>query len=216
MRKRVYLCFVLSLALVAFQPGAGDAVVDNVTLLVDDTTLEPRQYVQLRGVIDPGRRGELVEIEVKDCGQPSFRGVAGTTTEQGGEWAYVIRPDISTTIRATWKGQRSNEIGVQQRASVYLFPRSGGRFEVGVVGKVPFWRKRVTLQRRSGGAWKTVRQILLTEQRAEVPGTVFTGRVVTSARFRARFPRGTPLRAILPISQARPCYLAGVSDTERA
>jgi hypothetical protein len=215
MRRVVTSCFVLALVLVA-TPAVGDAVVDDISLVADDTLLEPRQFVQLRGAIDPGRQGEIVEIEVRDCGQQLFRGVAGTTTEQGGAWAYAIRPEISTTIRATWKGEGSNLIAVQQRPSVYLVVRSGGRFEVGVVGKVPFWHKRVTLQRRSSGAWKNVRQILLTEQTAEAPGTVFTGRVVTSAIFRARFPRGTLLRAVLPISQARPCYLAGISDTERA
>lgn len=214
---RLYALLALGLALVAVQPaGAGDAGVDDVTLFADRTLLDARQYVQLRGAIDPGRSGEVVELEVKDCGQPSYRGVAGTTTEQGGQWSYALRPEISTTIRAAWRGERSDQIAIQQRASLWMIKRSGGRFEVGVIGKVPFWHKRVTLQRRSGGAWKTVRQILLTDQRAEAPGTVFTGRVVTSAMFRARFPRGTPLRAVLPISQARPCYLAGVSDTERA
>lgn len=208
-RAAVAGCALLAaLTLVTAVPGAAQ----SVTLFADRTTLDAVVPVRLRGAIDPGRAGETVEIEVKDCGQPSFRQVAGTATEQGGQWAVEYRPGISTTVRAAWKGQRSAPVAIQQRAPVAIRKRSGARFEVWVWAKVPFWHKRATIQRRSGGAWKTLREVLLTDQRA----TGGDGGIMSSATFRAPIPRGTLVRAVVPISQARPCYLAGVSLTQRA
>jgi hypothetical protein len=59
----------------------------------------------------------------------------------------------------------------------------------------------VLLQRfeRRRGVWITMRRHALTESFAQG----------YSARFRPRVPRGTQLRAVMPLSQARPCYLEG-------
>jgi hypothetical protein len=207
------LALALVVALVAVQPALGrTGVIDDVTLFADDTLLEPRQSVRLRGGIDSGQRGELVEIEVKDCGQPAFTGVRAATTESGGGWSLEFWPGISTTIRAVWKNDRSIQIPIRQRAWVTLSKKRSGALGVGVTAKRPFWRKRVKLQRRVGGTWKTERQIVLTEQIA----LGSTGGVYTGATFRARLPRGTQVRAVLPLSEARPCYLAGVSNMVRA
>jgi hypothetical protein len=61
-------------------------------------------------------------------------------------------------------------------------------------------------QRRLGG-WKLVRTVVLTESGGH-PGS---GEAVSFAEFRARIPSGSLLRAVLPRSAARPCYLAGYS-----
>ena len=143
MRVRRALVVVLVAAVAAAtQVGAGGGAVDDVTLVADRTVLAANGQVRLRGAISPGRAEETVEIEVKDCGQPTFRQVAGTTTAQGGEWELLYRPGISTTLRAAWEGERSNQIAIQQQATVFLRKRSGGRYEVGAAGQVPFWRKR--------------------------------------------------------------------------
>jgi hypothetical protein len=209
-----FLASALALVLVATQPAvAGDGAVDDVSLFADRTVLEASDRVRLRGAIEPGRVGEIVEVEVRDCGQPSFRGVAGTTTEQGGQWSLEYGPGISTTIRAVWKEDESLPIRLQQRASVSVYSTPSGKLSVSVLAKTPFWRKRVLLQRRVGGSWKPVREIVLTEQIATTSGTVSA--VITRARLRSPVPRGSLVRAILPAAQARPCYLAGVSVPRR-
>jgi hypothetical protein len=213
--RRSRLPLALALALVAVQPALGrTGGIDDVTLFADRTLLEAQQSVRLRGTIDVGQRDEVVEIEVKDCGQPSFRGVRGTSTEQGGEYSLEYWPGISTTIRAAWRNQKSTQIPVRQRAWVSLSKkRSTEELAVWIKGKRPFWRKHVLFQRRAGGSWKTVRRIVLTEQIGDSYGL---GSVNTGEIFRARVPKGTLVRAVLPRSQARPCYLAGVSNTVRA
>jgi hypothetical protein len=77
---------------------------------------------------------------------------------------------------------------------------------VSVGGKVSFWRKFVLLQRfdRPRGVWITLRRVVITEDHG------------STLEFRPRVPRGTLIRAVLPLSQARPCYIAGVSPTLRA
>jgi hypothetical protein len=211
--KRAYLCLAVALVIVVLPPGAGDAGVDDVSLFADTTLLEAQQSVRLRGAIDPAQRGEIVEIEVKDCGQPLFRGVKGTSTEQGGEYSLEYWPGISTTIRAAWRNQKSIDIPLRQRAWVSLYEkRSTGELAAWINAKRPFWRKHVLFQRRARGSWKTVRRIVLTEQ---IGNSYGLESVNTGAIFRARLPRGTLVRAVLPPSQARPCYLAGVSNTLR-
>ena len=67
-----------------------------------------------------------------------------------------------------------------------------------------FWRKRVLFQRldRRLGTWATVKKVVLTRS---------TGGVT----FRAPVPKGSLVRAVLPLSEARPCYLAGYSPLLR-
>ena len=213
MRGGIALAALVLAAATAASALAGDAAVDDVSLFADDTVLEAQQSVRLRGTVSGTARGEVVEIEVKDCGQPSFRGVKGTSTEQGGEWSLEFWPGVSTTIRAAWKGERSVQIPLRQRAWVSLSKkRSTGELGVWINGKRPFWRKHVLFQRRAGGSWKTVRRIVLTEQIGDSYGL---GSVRTGAIFRARLPKGTLVRAVLPRSQAAPCYLAGMSNELR-
>ena len=149
-------------------------------------------------------------IEVKDCGQPSFRQVAGTTTGQGGEWALEYRPGSRRRCapRGWGRGARRSRSSKGRRCHSQALRRT---FRSAVWAKVPFWHKRVIVQRRSGGAWKTLREVLLTDQQ----GTGADGGILSSATFHLRVPRGTLVRAVVPISQARPCYLAGVSVPQR-
>jgi hypothetical protein len=159
------------------------------------------------GSVSGGEAGKKVTIQFKACGlQPiQFRDAFETTTQAGGGFSLAeLSPfnlGVSGVYRAVSGGEVSAEIRVRQRVAVYMRPLSGGRFEVWVGGRVSFWRRFVLLQRfeRRRGVWITMRRLLLTEGRA---GNY-------SAPFRPRVPRGTQLRAVLPLSQARPCYLAG-------
>ena len=58
------------------------------------------------------------------------------------------------------------------------------------------------IQRRTG-SWKKVRTVVLSG------GSRF------GTPFKLSVPKGSQLRAVLPKSQAKPCFLAGVSPTIR-
>ena len=98
------------------------------------------------------------------------------------------------------------------RAGVYLGRLRGGRFEVRVAGTQSFWRKRVRVERFDTGSrrWLLVRSLLLTES----DGSLDYGQpslIATTEPFRPAVPKGTTLRAVLPLQAARPCYIGGPS-----
>ena len=69
----------------------------------------------------------------------------------------------------------------------------------------------VEIQRRTGGAWRTVRKMRLTDS------VKSTGLVSASeARFRLAVPKRAVLRAVLPFAEARPCYVRSFSKVVRA
>lgn len=107
----------------------------------------------------------------------------------------------------------STAITVRQRAMLRFVPKANDhtRFVVSVVARAQFWRRSVHIERlnRRHGAWETYRTVVLTEQNA--PGVW----VWTSGEFSARLPLGTSLRAVLPDSQAAPCYLSSTSPALR-
>lgn len=205
--------------LASMAPAASDqmtlpqivAASSGLTLAVQPTIVRRTdERMTIFGSVSSGKADEKVTIQFKACGlQPiQFRDAFETTTRAGGGFSLEelrpFNPGVSGVYRAVSGGEVSAEIRIQQRVAVYmrpLRPLSGGRFEVWVGGRVSFWRRFVLLQRfeRRRGVWITMRRLVLTE------GT--TGNY--SAPFRPRVPRGTQLRAVMPLSQARPCYLAG-------
>jgi hypothetical protein len=202
--------------LASMAPAASDhmtlprsiAASSDLTLAVQPTIIRSTSdRMTIFGSVSGGEVGKKVTIQFKACGlQPmQFRDAFETTTRAGGGFSLEeLSPfnlGVSGVYRAVSGGEVSAEIRVRQRVGVYMRPLRGGRFEVWVGGRVSFWRRSVLLQRfeRRRGVWITIRQLVLTE------GT--TGNY--SAPFRPRVPRGTQLRAVMPLSQARPCYLAG-------
>jgi hypothetical protein len=101
------------------------------------------------------------------------------------------------------------------RAYVRLERRRGGRLRVRVGGTQSFWRKRVLIQRfdRRIGQWVAARTVPLTDTeggRYAVP-VIFS----LTQPFRLAVSRGTLVRAVLPRTVARPCYVAGYSQLVR-
>jgi hypothetical protein len=167
-------------------------------------------YASLFGSIESGKAGELVTIEGKECGPHTgfFRAIASARTDDGGGWSTQAFMRVTTVFRATWGDDASAEVTVRARAAVSLTRHSARRFEVGVGGVASFWRKRVVIQRydRRLGTWVRLRSVVLTK-------SGYAGSA--SAMFRASLPKGTLIQAVLPRSQARPCYLAGYSSLVR-
>jgi len=193
------------------QPTRFSAAAERVTMAARPTILRGVQATTLFGAVDSRGADEIVTIQAKDCGQRFFTGVKSATTGEGGTWSLEFGPGITSTLRAVWKGALSAPVTVRQQAYVALYRRSSRKFEVGVGGKWSFWHKRILFQRRVGGSWPTVKSVLLTETNA-VPGYA---QAWSGAHFSASVPKSSLVRAVLPLSEARPCYLAGVSDTVR-
>jgi hypothetical protein len=191
---------------------AAAAPLERVTIDARPTLLSARQgTTTLFGAVENRRAGEVVTIQVKDCGQRSFRGVASATTQAGGGWSTTYGPGINTTVRAMWNGAVSSQVTVRQRAAVVVDQLSARRFEVGVGARAQFWRKRLLFQRfdRRLGTWTILKTVVLTETVGSAGG------IWSSAKVTASLPKGTLVRAVLPLSQARPCYLAGYSNMLR-
>jgi hypothetical protein len=187
---------------------------ERVTIRVRPAVAGGRDpLVTLFGTVDSSKADEVVDIQGRDCGQDVFTAVAAARTREGGGWSTEFQPFVTTTLRAVWNGTASAQTTVRVRAFIQLrrLPGSTGAFEVSITAKKQFWHRRVLLQRfdRRLGTWKLVRSVLLTEQ-------IAAGNFVrTSARFKPRVPKGTLVRAVFPLSQASPCYLAGTSSTWR-
>jgi hypothetical protein len=180
---------------------------ERVTIFVRPTVVEALGYYTLFGSVDSGRADEVVDVEARECGSSSafFLGVAAVRTEDGGAWSLRrFAPRVTTAFRAVWNGEASAQVTVRRRAEVRLRRLgTGRRFEVFVGGR-QFWRKHVLVQRfdRRLGTWTTVRKVVLRDQ-GTGPGA--------SAVFTLRVSAGTRVRAVVPSSQARPCYESGTS-----
>jgi hypothetical protein len=204
-KGRAAIVAVLVAAVLASVAAAAPA---QISLVVQPTIIRSTSdRMTIFGSVSGARAGEKVTIQFKACGlQPvQFRDAFETTTTAGGAFSLEeLRPfnlGVSGVYRAVSGGEISSDVAVRQRAAVYMRPlRSGrGRFEVWVGAKVSVWRRFVLLQRfeRRRGVWITMRRLALTESPS------------STAPFRPRVPRGTLIRAVFPLSQARPCYLAG-------
>jgi hypothetical protein len=204
--RAVAAAFVLLAATLAV--GFGD-MNTAVTLTARPTIVRGFGAVTLAGAISDPRAGELVTVEAKECGIANgFRAVAGTQTAASGVWTLDYQPRSTTVLRAAWKSTTSDQVTVKQRAPVQLVPRPGRMFRVSLYGIVPLDGKRVTVERfdPAASAWRRVQTVVV---RSKSYGEY------AEANVRITVKKGTTLRAVLPLAQAKPCYLAGFSTLVR-
>ena len=189
--------------------GFGGAQQD-VTLTASSLIAVTGKPVVLSGQISSGRAGELVTVQGKECGVPGafFRALAAVQTTEGGFWSRDFYPASRVVIRATWGDDLSPTLTVQKRASVYFSKERDGTFAVSVYGNGRFAGKQVVIERfdRATRTWRRVRTVVLQAE---------TGGYGEKDGLRFKVPRGTTIRAVLPLSQAKPCYLAGYSKLVR-
>jgi hypothetical protein len=196
-----------AIAAVVVTPALAGA--SGVTISVQSSILRWGQQATLTGSIPSPTAEEKVVIEVKECGLPGadFRSLAWAYTQAGGGWSLDMGARVSSQYRAVWGDQKSATVKIQQRPYVTVVIRPGNRGAVGVNAIYPFWGKRVSIQvfDRQTRVWKQVQSVKLTEQGGA------GGYVWTSGKFRPKVPKNAQLRGVLPLSQAKPCYLAGYS-----
>jgi hypothetical protein len=208
--KMLGLGVTLALALTA----AAVAAEPQITLTVNPRVVtfasgENNSVVLLTGSVASGRANEDLMIEVRDCGSSSFVPMRGAHTDRGGAFHEPDAPAISRTYRIRAGSAVSAPVAVQVRPAIRFVQTGPARYSVGTIALRFFRGAKGRFERfnRSTGKWSLVRRVTLQRQSApRGAGWAYSG-----AEFRARVPKGTLVRFVLPRDQARPCYLAGYS-----
>jgi hypothetical protein len=228
-RGRVSLAGALLAALAvgaAIGSVATPASNSTVTIGVRPSIVRFSEKPEIFGAVTNAKAGEVVTVEFKQCGlfPLQYRAFMTTETIEGGAWSlrelfFVgTRTDTSGSFRARWGDEVSREVPFKVRAFVDLRPLPRGRgFLVRAGGTQSFWRQRVRVERfdTRSRRWNLVRTVLLTESQSS-RNYGGSSLIVTTEPFRLAVPKGTTLRAVLPLASARPCYLAGYSKLVRA
>jgi len=208
MRKAVALS-ALAAACLAGLAAAG-TFADSVTMRARAAILRSDEFaVGVLGTISNGAEGEYVSVTGKECGIPGafFRALGGATTLAGGGWEASVPVRTTTTLRAEWKDAKSETVTVRRRASVWLTKERRG-FRIAVsseAGRAD--GKRVIIERLMRAGWKKLQTVVVRSEGY----TEFAEK----SGLRFKVPKGTTIRAVLPRSQAGPCYLAGYSKLIR-
>ena len=177
-------------------------------------TIYAREPLIVFGSVSSGKAGEKVTVQFKQCGlyPIQFRDVEELTTLEGGGWSTELGVYANGVFRAIAGSDVSNEVKVQARADVRLSPTRSGRYQVNVVARTSFWRKRVVIQKfdRARSRWVKLRTLVL-EDSGAAPGSSF----VWSSTAKFALPKRMTVRAVLPLDQAKPCFIAGYSTLLR-
>jgi hypothetical protein len=186
----------------------------DVTIGVRPTIYGRQGPLVVSGSVTSGKEHEKVTVQFKQCGvfPAQFRDHAEITTHEGGGWSIETGVGANGVFRAVSGGDVSNEVPVQKRADVRLSPeRSLRRFAIQVVERASFWRRQVVVQRfdRKTRKWVLVKQLRL-ENSGAAPGSAFVWS--TTDEFAVDVPKGTTIRAVLPLAQAKPCHIGGYSN----
>ena len=133
------------------------------------------------------------------------------TTHEGGGWSIETGVLANGAFRALSGSDVSNEVQVQKRVDVRLAPAPPRRFVVNVVERFQFWRKQVLIQRfhRGQRKWLLVKKLRLVNTDA-APGSVYVWS--STDEFALDVAKGTTVRAVLPLAQAKPCHIGGYSN----
>jgi hypothetical protein len=184
-----------------------------ITITVRPTIFSRTQALVVSGSVTSGKADEKVTLQFKQCGlfPPQFRDHTEVTTHEGGGWSIETGVLANGVFRALSGSDVSNEVQVQKRADVRLAPSPPRRFEVQVVERMSFWRKQVLIQRfhRGQRKWLLVKKLRLVNSDA-APGSVYVWS--STDEFVVDVAKGTTIRAVLPLAQAKPCHIGGYSN----
>ena len=184
-----------------------------ITISVRPTIYSRTQALGVSGSVTSGKADEKVTLQFKQCGlyPLQFRDHVEVTTHEGGGWGVETGVIANGVFRALSGGDVSNEVQVQKRADIRLEPSPARRFEVHVVERMSFWRKQVLIQRfhRGQRKWLLVKKLRLVNSDA-APGSSFVWS--STDEFTVDVAKGTTVRAVLPLAQAKPCHIGGYSN----
>jgi hypothetical protein len=214
MRRRRPIVVLAAVVAAIAGVAAGGSTAETVSIGVRPTVLRWAQATTLTGDIASGREGVDVYIDGRTCGEGKWEEISGAHSGPGGAFTAEFGAGINLDVRARVDDVTSNVVTVRQRPSLILQQRPAGSFFVFVNAARSFWRRQVVLQRFDAGKrrWRALRKATLTETGSN-PGSPFQWS--KTGHFSHKVPKGTLLRATLPLTAARPCYLAGYSNLLR-
>jgi hypothetical protein len=202
---------VLTLLLIASGAAAASstAAAPSVSLQIKPSAITYGQEVVLRGRAPHARAREQVTVLARMCSFSGAVPVRTLTTRRAGAFSFRVGPTLNTTYVVAWRKQSSRRVVVRVAPHVDVDSAGANRFRITVSagGGASFAKKRALLQRRVGTKWRTLRSARLA---LVSPPDALTS--VSSATVTARVPRGTKLRAVLPLVSAKPCYRPGISS----
>ncbi len=209
MRRAVAAAVLLAATLAGL--AAAGPLADSVTLQLRANVLRSSEYsVGALGAVSSNAGGEYVAVTGKECGIPGafYRALGGGTTTAGGAYETSVLIRVKTTLRAEWKNATSPPVVVNKRAYISLTREPDG-FRVAVSSETSSVDgKKAVVQRLTSSGWKALQTVVL---KAE-DGYAQYGE---KKKLHFEVPKGTTIRAVLPRSQAGPCYLAGYSKLVR-
>lgn len=184
-----------------------------ITISVRPTIFGRQGPLVVSGSVTNGKADEKVTLQFRQCGlvPAQFRDLTEVTTHEGGGWSIETGILANGVFRALSGNDVSNEVQVQKRVDVRLAPAPPRRFAVNVVERFQFWRKQVLIQRYHRGQrkWLLVKKLRLVNTDA-APGSSFVWS--TTDEFAVDVAKGTTIRAVLPLAQAKPCHIGGYSN----
>jgi hypothetical protein len=201
----------------ALASGVAVAADPAVSVEAEPRVIGPGAGTFVTGVVPGGAAGDEVLIEQNPCGLgwsllPPVRG----SLEAGGRYNVPLQgqtaPVANSLVRASWRGRRSSTVRITVEPWVFLRPVRG-KLRVEVVGLLApqlVTRKRyaVVEARRSGGLWKPLARVKL-----RLKNTPYGEMPVGSVDVKPS--RYAFVRAVLPASQAAPCYRSTRTDPIR-
>jgi len=165
----------------------------------------------LSGLVSSGAGGEAVTLDGMQCGSTTFGRVASVSSATDGRWSSSVKPVVNTVYQATWKSAKSVQLTEKIQPRLSFRRVRAHRFAVSVTAAQGFVGKRLVVQRRVGGKWKTLKRVRLSNAKPAVAPTL-----ISSVAFRVSVPRRTRLRVLLLQDQVGPCYAAAQSGVVRA
>jgi hypothetical protein len=158
------------------------------------------EVVQLYGRISSGRAGEIVQIEISECGGHGWRILTHAETTSFGAWNANAGPSVTTKFRSRWHNATSSVITVHARPYIFVDNQYHHRLLVLVRGKRYF--ERALLQRHVGRRWLRMRSFVLARSSKD-----------SGADLHVRLAAGTRVRIVLTQAQVGRCYLPAAATT---
>lgn len=191
------------LILVALAAAIPASAAQAPTLAAGASTVGQLNQIALTGTAGDGRAGKTVYVETKECNASFFRVVTAATTAAGGSWSATAPVNITSTFRARFGRAYSNTVLVRKRVDLSLAKMPNSR--VFLASAHSGWRLKgrpIRVERYTRSGWALVGQKKLKQD--AVWGHTY-------ATFTIR-RTGLRLRAYMPLSSAKPCFLAGASS----
>jgi plastocyanin len=172
----------------------------SLSFVASEPIITAGAKLTLSGVVSSHKAGESVTIYYQPYPQPNLIQRVTLLTSDGGNFSFIVGPQILTTYEAAWKGAFATPTTVQVRPNLSLGRNNGWIIHAGAARS--FAGRAVQLQRfdTATGRWLTLRKVLLNSR--------------SSVRVSVKLPKGVnQLRVTMSVNQAGAGYLGVIGPT---